>query len=216
MLKEGLTFYDVKVAYLKMFVYRHRHGQLLNLLSQAQVNPELLNSRIKGAYIWLKYLQDNWDMLYALATIWNRSLFDKDFIPTEVKANKLWDFTIDESIYRSKLWAILFPDICIAMDSRSRKEIKRYFKESNLSYADLLTHLHTMFHQVLSNGKLSIQEFRKLDQPGKYVHYESNLISLRNQKVDYGDDYEPEERPISRILDKFFYDPGSNSAKKPI
>lgn len=214
-LKPNLCFDDVKIAYLKMFTSRNYHTRLIDLLGQNLNYEPDLPSRIKGAYKWLRYLKDNWDRLYKIALNWNRSLFCSEFIPSEIVESKEWDFNIQDSVYRSKMWAILFPDICVPYDNLSRIKIKRCIGVSNINYAEMLFALRKYAVEIISVEESNVSEFRKLDNPEIGCPYNSFNISLPIDHIDYGGGYNPEERPISRIIDKFFYNPGGYRGHKP-
>lgn len=207
-LKTDLCFDDVMRAYLKMFTSRNHHARLIDLLNQ-NLNDELdLPNRIKGAYRWLRYLKDNWDRLYKIALNWRRSLFCSEFIPPEIAESGEWDYDIEESVYRSKMWAILFPDICVPYDSRSRRKIKKCIGSNNIKYSEMLRALRSHAVNIISVENSNLLEFRKLDNPEIGCPYNPANISLPNAQIDYGVGYYPDERPISRIIDKFFYNPG--------
>src|SRR5690606_34638190 len=121
-----------------------------------RVDPNTLPIRIRGVYVWLKYLEENWDELYHLATTWPRTLLQPDFIPPEIVMKKYWDFDIDDSVYRSKMWSILFPDICIPYDTRSRIAIKSFLGHTSMTYADMLRGIRSISIKMLKSENLSI------------------------------------------------------------
>lgn len=214
-LKPDLCFDDVMSAYLKMFTSRNHHARLIDLLNQNLNDEPGLPSRIKGAYRWLRYLKDNWDRLYKIALNWRRSLFCSEFIPPEIAESGEWDYDIQDSVYRSKMWAILFPDICVPYDSRSRTKIKRCIGVSSINYAEMLFALQKYAVEIISVEESNVLVFRTLDNPEIGCPYNSANISLPIAHIDYGDGYYPDERPISRIIDKFFYNPGGYRGHKP-
>lgn len=207
-LKDNLTFHDVMIAFLRMFTDNRQHTQLIKLLSSDYNENQTLPPRIKGAYIWLSYLKSNWSRLYSIARKWRRTLFCQRFIPQEIISTGEWDFDIRDSVYRSKLWAILFPDICVPFDSRSKSKISKYFGNSNIKYSQMLTKLRKDMIQLIQNEDSNLNSFRMLDDLARGCPFDPMKISLSRSNFDYGNTYEPAERPVSRVIDKYFYDPG--------
>ena len=213
-LRSGLEFEDVRNAYLRMFVNRRFHRSLIKLLEQDLEHWPQLPPRIKGAYKWLRYLKEHWECLYNIARKWRRSLFYEDFVPPEIHESEKWNFSIHNSVYRAKMWAILFPDICVPYDSRSRNRIIQCIgRGRNITYVEMLEALRSLAINLIIREESNVAEFRRLDQPGLVCPYNSVLIALRRLGFNYGTDYTPEERPISRVIDKYFYNPGFNQAQ---
>lgn len=210
-LKKNLVFEDILIAYLRMFTNKNNHSKIIGLLNQYLKSVPELPPRIVGAYTWLKYLKDNWTRLYSIAANWRHTLFCEKFVPLEIIATKEWDFDISDSVYRSKLWSILFPDICIPFDNASRKKILKDLRGSGKSYRNMLLHLRSNAIDVIVKESSNLAEFRKLDNPQNGCPFQASLISLPREGFNYGNSYKPEERPISRIIDKMYYSPRGNT-----
>jgi hypothetical protein len=50
-----------------------------------------------------------------------------------------------------------------------------------------------------------------MDSPGELLEFDQRLISLPRPGFGYGNGYLPEERQLSFVLDKCFYDPKGSS-----
>lgn len=206
-LKEGLTFDDILPAFLRMFVDKRSHEKLIeNLMSDKPV-PSALNNRVKGAYDILCWVRDNWDTLYTNAVSYNHSLlcdnWSSDFW------EERWQFPISAPIYKSKVMSVFLPDTAIPHDTKSLQIMKSVLRLSAYdSYYSLLEKIREYCIDVSRKEKLSISEFRRLDSPVKCSPFNHNHINLKSSEFDYGVGFTPEERPLSRVIDKIFYRPG--------
>lgn len=208
-LKKGMTNDDVLRAFLRMFVNKNHHERLKKCINKNDHTIEL-SPRVKMAkeafecYIIKKKID-------LLATHTNMTLLcDWDVVNRELLEmfKKIWGFSVSISVYYSKINCILFPDICIPYDSASREKIKSCLNiKSSIAYFDMLIRLRSWIINLLESWDQPLSELRKVDRPQEKVPFEKNKISLRREDFDYGDIYFPEERPLSRIIDKFFYKP---------
>ena len=208
-LRSGLEFEDVRDAHIRMFVSSNFHNVLIDALDNGLEDEQELPLFVIGAYNWLLYLQEHWERLYKIARNWRRSLFYEDFVPPEILELGERDFSIHNSVYQAKMWATLFPDICVPYDSKSRTKIIQCIgRGRNITYVEMLEALRSLAINLIIQEGSNVAEFRQLDQPGLGCPYYPDLIALPRPGFDYGNDYTPEERPISRVIDKYFYYPG--------
>lgn len=206
-LKEGLTFDDILPAYLRMFVDVGFHDKLTDCIISQKSAPSALNKRVKGAYDVLVWVRDNWDMLYTNAVSYNHSLICDDW--NNDFWEERWQFPISAPIYKAKVMSALLPDTAIPYDTKSLQIMKSFLRLSAYdSYYSLLEKIREYCIDVTEKERLSIGEFRRLDSPGKCSTFNHNYINLKNSGFDYGVGFTPEERPLSRVIDKIFYRPG--------
>lgn len=210
-LRSGLDFEDVRDAHLRTFVSANFHNGLINALDNGLEDGQVLPKRVREAYTWLRYLQKHWERLYKIARNWRHSLFYEDFVPREILELGEWDFPINKTIYQANIWNILFPDICVPYNTASRRRIIQCIRTrrgQRITYVEMLKALRSLAINLIIQEGSNVAEFRRLDQPGLGCPYDSSLIALPRPGFDYGNDYTPEERPISRVIDKYFYHPG--------
>lgn len=205
-LKNSLKYEEILVAYLRMFVDSPKHKTVVDMIYEPDIDCRRLPSRIGGAVSSMKYLKDYWDVLYSHALVNNKTLICDDW------CDEFWrrelSFPIFESVYRAKLYSILLPNICVPYDSASRTKIKTYLQiRDNCSYREMLQRMSIKVREIIDNDKSDLAAFQRLDIPAKALKFNPNQISLKRKDINYGQDYLPLERPISRIVDKMFYKP---------
>jgi len=89
------------------------------------------------------------------------------------------------------------------------------FLSANVStYFEMLAQLRDHIVGILDVENQSLPNFRKLDAPQQQLPFDCNLVSLQKKNFDYGTGYCPEDRPISRVVDKCFYQPGYKEADR--
>lgn len=205
-LKNELVFDDIIGAYLRMFVDSRKHKNIIDILKQDNIECYKLPKRIRGAVESLIYLRDNWDRLYNKASSNMKNLLCDDWCDEFWKDE--FNFPISESVYKAKQYSILLPNICIPYDNASRNKIKKFLGISNKStYYELLKKLRLKVIEIIDNEKSELTTFQRLDKPSKAISFDDSKISLKRIDINYGKDYVPLERPISRIIDKMFYKP---------
>lgn len=205
-LKNGLVFEDIIVAYLRMYVDSRRHQSIMDIVEKSNADFSKLPQRIKGAVVSLYYLRDNWEKLYNNASNNMKTLLCDDW------CNEFWknefNFPISDSVYKAKQYSILLPNICIPYDNASRNKIKRFLGLSNNStYFEMLQKLRRKVIEIIDNEKSDLVIFQRLDDPSKVINFNHSNIALRRADINYGHEYLPSERPISRVIDKMFYKP---------
>lgn len=208
-LKNELVFDDIIGAYLRMFVDSRRHKNIIDILKQGNVDCCKLPKRIRGAVESLIYLSDNWDGLYNKASNNMKTLLCDDWCDEFWKDE--FDFAISESVYKAKLFSILLPNTCIPYDNASRNKIKKFLGISNkTTYYEMLQKLRLKVMKIMDNENSNLATFQKLDEPSKIISFDDSKISLKRVDINYGEEYFPLERPITRIIDKMFYKPTIN------
>lgn len=206
-LKENLEFYDILPSFLRMFVDKKWHIKLIEWIERKQPLPEKVSVRIKDLVPILIEMRDNWGELYKETLNNNKTLICDNWYNDFFK--KEWDFSVrPTSVYRAKQYCILLPDICVPYDSQSRNKILRNFKIN--TYYHMLNELRKWIIHILISENQIIHNFRKLDSPQEQLPFNHKLVLLRKLNFDYGESYIPDERPISRGIDKFFYQPSAN------
>ena len=210
-IREGFTFTDILPGYLRMFVDRGVHGLLVELL-EAQI-PDLsrLSPRYragdKGAYDVLAWCRDIWNMIYPEAVTYNHTLLCDDWAPPFWRER--WQFPIRAPVYKAKMMSLLVPDTAIPYDTASLTAIRNAFKLSpDDQYYVFLRHLRQYCIDVLNEGDIGLNDFRRLDAPGDTGTFHMELITRPQPGFSYGKGFLPPERPISRVVDKIFYQPG--------
>ena len=218
-LKEKIAFDDLLPAFIRMFVDKGLHERLTGRIRGALPMSDTVPKRVQGALSVLKGIRDNWNKLYSEVLNHNKSLVCDNWY-NDFWRNK-WNFQVrGTSVYIAKQFCILLPDICIPYDTLSREKILNHSGSSANTYFGLLNEMRKSLINTLQSEYETLPNFRKLDSPQQQLPFNSNLISLRRESFNYGDDYTPSERPISRIVDKYFYQPGreevqSCRAKQP-
>lgn len=214
-LKQNLSFDNILPAFLRMFVDQKSHQKLCEWIKEKHPlpDPDKVSPRIKNLIPILIDMRDNWDELYSAILNNNKTLVCDEWHNHYFE--KQWNFLVKTSVYRAKQFCILMPDICIPYDTQSRNKILKSTKISkrtnNITYFDMLNELRKWIIYVLKSENQTLQNFRKLDNPQKQLPYNPYSILLKKNNFDYGDIYTPDERPISRIVDKFFYQPSANN-----
>jgi hypothetical protein len=206
-IREGLTFTDILPGYLRMFVDRGLHGFLVELL-EAQV-PDLsrLPSGYKGAYDVLAWCRDIWDTIYPEAVTYNHTLLCDDWAPPFWRER--WQFPVLAPVYKAKMMSLLVPDTAVPYDTASLTAIRGAFQLSlNDQYYVFLRHLRQYCINILDEGDIGLNDFRRLDAPGETGTFHTELITRPKPGFIYGTGFLPLERPISRVVDKIFYQPG--------
>jgi hypothetical protein len=122
-----------------------------------------------------------------------------------------WYFSIlHTTIYEAKKYCLLLPDIGIPYDIQSRSRILSHFNKEDMTYAEMLLRFRDDLCLTLSEKNETLNHFRRLDDLKK-VPFRIESIALPRPDFRYSGEYTPEERPISRIVDKMYYAPKSKS-----
>ena len=211
-LKENIQFDEFLIGFLRTFVDKRLHQNVIDALTRE--NPLKLNLRVKKAYPVLLPLkdEDTWKQLSAKASNHNKTLFCDDWAEG---FRETWSFSVRKtSIYEAKKECILFPDICVPYDTKSRNELMTQFHLWNDDYFTFLSKLQTRFIKCIEKDNLTLPTVRSLDSPGDNLHFPKNnlpfdkkIITRPRAGLDYGTDYLPKERQISFVLDKCYYQP---------
>jgi len=212
-LKENVQFNDFLIGFLRTFVDKRLHQNVIDALNRE--DPSKLNLRVKKAYPILLSLKDEdvWKQLSTEASNHNKTIFCDDWAKGISEEN--WAFSVREkSIYEAKKFCILFPDICVPYDTKSRKELITQFRLWNDNYFIFLSKLRTTFMKCMEKDNLTLQTVRSLDSPGNNLHfpednlyYDKKFITRPKTGIDYGMEYLPKERQICFVLDKCYYQP---------
>lgn len=203
-LKDGLEFDEVVKAFIRMFVDTAQHETLLRYIGSGEMNQAA--PRIKGSLGALTYLKENWELLYKNAVEHNKTIICDDWNNSFFKNEWQFDYQ-NTTIYMAKLYSMLLPDVALAYDTASRKDIKQILKSGEKSYMAVLTAIRSKTLNMLQNERENISNLRRLDSPTDQLPFDPGLISLAINGRHYGDGYYPLERPLSRIIDKYFYMP---------
>jgi len=213
-LRQNLTFDDVLPGFLRMFVDKRSHTKLRDWVSGDTI-PSRVPKRLKGALPVLQEMKNNWSRLCSAALKHNKTLICDDWY-TDFWKNQ-WNFPPQgTSIHKAKQFCVLLPDICIPYDTHSRNRILNCLNNTAFTYFEMLSNLRERIIEILESENGILSQFRKLDCPREQLAFDSNLISLRRKNFNYGTTYTPDDRPISRIVDKYFYQPGSKVADEHI
>jgi hypothetical protein len=189
-----------------MFVDKGLHQRLKSWINGTLPVPDTVPPRARGALAVMNKLQDAWDELYEEALNHNKTLICKDWYNDYWKNH--WNFDpVEASVYTAKLFCILLPDLGIPFDNASRNQILSCFDNNPSSYFQLLGDLRRQIIILLEKEHKTLAALRKLDSPQQQVPFEPNSISFLRRNFDYGTSYSPDTRPISRIVDKYFYRP---------
>lgn len=206
-IREGLTFTDILPGYLRMFVNKRIHGLLVELLEAQTPALSRLPSRYKGAYDVLAWCRDIWDTIYPEAVTYDHTLLCDDWAPPFWQER--WQFPILASVYKAKMMSLLVPDTAVPYDTASLTAIRDAFHLSlNEQYSIFLRHLRQYCIGILDGGDIGLNDFRRLDAPGETGIFRADLITRPKPGFIYGTGFLPPERPISRVVDKIFYQPG--------
>jgi hypothetical protein len=206
-IREGLTFKDILPGYLRMFVDKRAHGLLVELLEAQAPDLSRLPSRFKGAYDVLAWCRDVWDMIYPEAVAYNHTLLCDDWAPSFWRER--WQFPIGPPVYKAKMMSLLVPDTAVPYDTASLTAIRDAFQLSpNEQYNILLKRLRQYCIVTLDEGGIGLDGFRRLDAPGESGTFHTDLITRPKAGFVYGTGFLPPERPLSRVVDKIFYQPG--------
>lgn len=129
----------------------------------------------------------------------------------------MWQgINVKTGIYHAKKFCLLLPYTCVPYDTRSLGKILKCLGISPQSdYYSLLRALREKFLPLLENGAVTLPSLRMLDAPGEFLKFNQLFVSFSRPSFDYGSEYLPEERQISFVLDKCFYNPkGSSEVKR--
>jgi len=213
-LRENLTFDDILPGFLRTFVDKRSHTKPRDWVSGNTI-PSRVSKRVKGAFPVLQEMKSNWSRLCLAALKHNKTLICGGWY-TDFWKNQ-WNFPLrGTSIYKAKQFCVLLPDICIPYDTYSRNRILNCLDNTAFTYFEMLSNLRERIIGILESENGTLSQFRKLDCPGEQLAFDPNSISLRRKNFNYGTTYTPDERPISRIVDKYFYQPGSKEADEHI
>ena len=230
-LKSNVKFDEIRDSFLRMFVDARQHQKISKALA-GKSNPPT-DPRAKGAFQELMSIQASVSNFLAITSCQTKSgkyfahyriIDDCSALFKDNTFVKLTSFILGSSVYKAKKLSILFPDLCIAYDTDSRKKLYReYGIGASDTYLNLLKALNKDLRSVLSKLKFTpkdILEIRRTDKPYIFKYLEikniniklqpTNLTSLANWNL-----YVPLERPFSRIFDKQFYDPSSTTLNQP-
>jgi len=206
-IREGLTFTDILPGYLRMFVDKRAHDLLVRLLEAQAPDLSRLPPRYKGAYDVLVWYRDVWDMIYPEAVAYNHTLLCDDWAPPFWRER--WQFPIRAPVYKAKMMSLLVPDTAVPYDTNSLARIRDAFQLSpNEQYNILLKRLRQYCIVTLDEGGIGLDGFRRLDAPGESGTFHTDLITRPKAGFVYGTGFLPPERPLSRVVDKIFYQPG--------
>jgi len=174
-------------------------------MNETTPTSDTLNKRVREAVPVLQDVRNNWHTLYTEVLNHKKTLICDDWYTSFWK--KQWNFSLYESIYKAKRFCILLPDIGIPYDSTSRPKILSCLSSDVSTYFQILKGLRGVLIDIMERESQSLVNLRKLDSPHEQLSFDPSKISLPRNNFDYGNTYAPEERPISRIIDKFFYNP---------
>jgi len=207
-LKKNVQFEDFLFGFLRMFVDRCEHLNLITALDEG--DPSNLSPRVRDAYKVLRKLKgEEWNLLSAKSGDYNKTIFCDDWLDSFFK-EKFESFKINESVYLAKQFCILLPDICVPYDTKSRDKMTKHLVISrNSDYFEFLSKVRSKFMNDLKKQDIKLPVIRALDSAGKF---DPRLISLRQPGRNYWkDDLPIGDRPvkgqISLVLDKCYYSP---------
>ena len=207
-LKKNVQFEDFMFGFLRMFVDRCEHLNLITALDAG--DPSNLRPRVKDAYTVLRKLKgDEWKLLSAKSADYNKTLFCDHWFDSFFK-EKFESFKINESVYFAKQFCILLPDICVPYDNKSRDKMTTHLTiPRNSDYFKFLSKVRSTFMSELKKQDKWLPIIRAFDSPGIF---DPRLISLRQPCWNNGEDYLPvKDLPvkgqISLVLDKCYYSP---------
>jgi hypothetical protein len=229
--RDDIGFDEYLQAFLRMFTDRHSHHALIRGLSNPS-EPLKLGPRQAECFALLSKIRDDWDRYRVI----HKTLVEDEKKPfsqfrifddceplfRNPQFRELTAFTLRESVYKSKILNSFLPDLCVAYDSASRLALYREFKLSpKSSYTDLLVKLNRWLRKAIADfdHPRVYTQLRQADRPG-YIFDLAISVSRITLPPDvlsdmpFWDQYVPLERPLSRILDKQFYQPG-RSGKSP-
>lgn len=206
-IREGLTFTDILPGYLRMFVDKRAHDLLVELLEAQAPDLSRLPPRYKGAYDVLAWCRDVWDTIYPEAVAYNHTLLCNDWAPPFWQER--WQFPIGAPVYKAKMMSLLVPDTAVPYDTNSLARMREAFQLSPyVQYNTLLNRLRQYCIVILDEGGIDLNDFRRLDAPGECGTFHAGLITLPKSGFVYETGFLPPERPLSRVVDKIFYQPG--------
>lgn len=202
-LKKDTTRDDLLHGFLRMFVDNKKHEILIQSIKE---NPKIEPpKRVKGAKQAFE-LFSNWA---PEASDFNKILICTEWVKLKEIFNKI---PVMISVYYSKMLSILFPDICVPYDTDSRQKIIKELGGSVENYFDMLNKLRMWLLNILEREHILLKELRELDNCDEILPFNPGKVSLPKIGFNYGSSYEPKERPISRIIDKYFYNPGKSES----
>jgi len=204
-LKQNVIFGDILPAFLRMFVNKNQHRQIIAHMNDTTLTSDRLNKRVREVVPVLQDIRSNWRTLYSEVLNHKKTLVCDDWYTSFWK--KEWNFSLSESVYKAKRFCVLLPDIGIPYDSSSRPKITSCLSNGVSTYFQMLKGLRSALIDIMERESQSLVNLRKLDSPHKQLPFNPSEISLPRNNFDYGNTYAPEERPISRIIDKSFYNP---------
>ena len=211
--KPSLAFADILDAFTRMFVDRGGHASLRRSVKDPSGMPTMVRPRDRGALEVLRRMDQGWRRLYGEAIRHNKTLICDRWCNDFLK--RQWGFPVRQTtVYRAKEVSILLPDIGVPYDVASRRAILGALKHDVLTYYEMLARLRVVLLGTLQRENATLPEFRRLDAPHEQLPFDSTCVALPRAGFDYGDRYTPQERPISRIIDKCFYRPGSRDVHR--
>ncbi|NLZ31385.1 MAG: hypothetical protein GX885_11735 [Methanomicrobiales archaeon] len=112
-------------------------------------------------------------------------------------------------MYKAKMMSMLLPDTAVPYDTVSLTAIRNAFHiPPDEQYYVFLRHLRQYCINILDRGNIGLNDFRRLNAPGDTGKFHMKLITRPQSGFSYGKGFLPPERPISRVVDKIFYQPG--------
>ncbi len=207
-LRKGIRFEEFRDGFLRIFVDKQHHQPVIDALNFK--GPGALNTRVIEAFHVLRKIHNSWPEISERASEHNKTLFCDDWLPASFRDR--WSFPVKgTSIYLAKQYCVLFPDICVPYDTASRVKMIEHLDSVSADYAEFLTSIREAFLKCMNGHAFTVPALRRLDNPKSQLPFNPSLISLPRQGIDYGIAYEPEERTISIVLDKCFYQPKSDT-----
>jgi len=205
-LKKNVPFEDFMFGFLRMFVDRCEHLNLITAIDRG--DPSNLRPRVKDAYTVLRNLKENvWELMSAKSAEHSKTIFCDGWADEYFK-EQFESFQIKESVYLAKQFCILLPDICVPYDTKSRDKMTMHLKiPRNANYFEFLSKVRETFLAAFKQQGIKVPAVRAFDSPGKDLPFDPRLISLRQPDLDYGLDYLPVKGQISLVLDKCYYLP---------
>jgi hypothetical protein len=212
-LKDNLMFEEILPAYLRMFVDKRLHRRILGWINGAIDFPNKIPSRGAGALSVLTGMKENFNEIYPQSLGHNKTLICDNWYNEFFRDR--WNFSIrGKSIHEAKQFCLLLPDVCVPYDTGSRSEILKFFDANSLTYYGMLKNLREWVIKVMKHENKKLCDLRRLDSPQKQLPFSQDSISLKRDSFDYGNSYNPSERPISRVIDKVFYKPTTTETDK--
>ena len=196
-----VTFSDLLPHFLKCFVNSSSHKIITDHLDNSVAFSKNTRGRA-SAYNILVEVKENWNQLFKIIKEFNNKTLictaggEPSFLKNVNLLKLINGINIKkgkENIYKSKLYSMLFIDLVIPFDTASSKKIRQDLGLSvNENYLDCLKQWHDGLIDHFDRNKVKLSEFRRYDNP---------KLTYKNSE------FQEIHRPISRIIDKFYYTP---------